>query len=328
MKILVTGGTGFTGSHLVQRLLNKGHEVLTLDNQKGIMFDELTRRGARITIGSVTDAEVLKDLVPGCGIVYHLAASFRKVNLPNKVYHDTNVGGTRTLLELCAMHRVPKVVYCSTQGVHGNIKETPGNEDSPIAPEDYYQQTKYGGELVAQEFIAQGMDITILRPTAIYGPGDPGRFLMLFRQVKKGSFPFFGSGQTYYHPLYVENFIDAFELAAERPEAKGQTYLIGDDQYYTIKHIVQEIANIMQVPVKMPQYPFWALYAIATVVELIYKPLPAEPPLFRRRADWFRQVRAFSIDKARRELGYEPKVNLRDGLTRTYEWYKANGYLD
>ncbi len=328
MKILVTGGTGFTGSHLVKRLLAKGHEVLSLDNQRGIVYDELTSLGAKITLGSVTDRAVLETLVPGCDVVYHLAASFRKVNLPNRVYHETNVGGTRSLLELCETHQVPKVVYCSTQGVHGDIKNPPGNEDSPIAPEDYYQQTKYEGELVAQEFIQKGMDITILRPTAIYGPGDPGRFLMLFRQVKKGSFPFFGSGQTYYHPLYVENFIDAFELAASKQEAKGQTYLIADDQFYSIKHIVKEIADIMQVNLKMPQYPFWALYAVATVVELIYKPLPAEPPLFRRRADWYRQVRAFSIDKARSELGYAPKVGLREGLTRTYEWYRANGYLD
>ncbi len=328
MKILVTGGTGFTGSHLVRRLLGKGHEVLSLDNQQGIVYDELTSLGANITIGTVTDRAVLEKLVPGCDIVYHLAASFRKVNLPNKVYWETNVEGTRRLLEVCEANGTPKIVYCSTQGVHGDIKNPPADENSPISPEDYYQQTKYEGEVVADEFIQKGMDISILRPTAIYGPGDPGRFLMLFRQVKKGSFPFFGTGRTYYHPLYVENFIDAFELAAEKPGARGQTYLIADDKYYSIKEIVQEIADIMQVDCKMPHYPFWALYTVATIVEMIYKPFPADPPLFRRRADWYRQVRAFSIDKARRDLGYEPRVGLREGLTRTYEWYLANGYLD
>ncbi len=328
MKMLVTGGTGFTGSHLVKRLLSRGHQVRVLDNQEGILIDDLKAAGAEITLGSVTDRSLLEKLVPGCEVVYHLAAAFRKINVPSHVYKDTNVGGTRGLLELCERESVRKIVYCSTQGVHGNIKNPPGNEDSPIAPEDYYQQTKYDGEVVAHEFMQRGLDITILRPTALYGPGDPGRFLMLFRQVKKGSFPFFGNGQTLYHPLYVDNFVDAFELAESRPEAKGQTYLIADEKFYPIKEIVLEIARIMKVDVKTPHYPFWPLYIISAVVELLYKPFPVDPPLFRRRADWYRQNRAFSIDKARRELGYQPAVGLRDGLTRTYEWYKSHGYLD
>ncbi len=328
MKTLVTGGTGFTGSHLVRRLLSRGHQVVVLDNQKGIVHDDLVNLGAEIHLGSVTDRELLRKLIPGCEAVFHLAAAFRKVNLPNRAYWDVNVGAMKHLLEISRDSDVRKFVYCSTQGVHGNVKNPPGDENSPIAPEDYYQQTKYEGELVAREFIEQGMDITILRPTALYGPGDPGRFLMMFRQVKKGTFPFFGNGQAFYHPLYVENFSDAFECCLEKPESRGQTYLIADDRYYPIKEIVLEIARIMNVDLKTPHYPFWPLYTVAAMVEFLFKPLPFEPPLFRRRADWYRQNRAFKIDKARRELGYEPHIGLQEGLTRTYEWYKANGYLD
>jgi nucleoside-diphosphate-sugar epimerase len=327
MKILVTGGTGFTGSHLVRRLLERGDEVSVLDNQKGLFCDELERAGAKVTVGSVTDRALLERLVPGCQVIHHLAAAFRKVNLPKSVYHDVNVGGMRNLLEVARKENVPKVVYCSTQGVHGNVDHPPGDENTPIEPEDYYQQTKYEGEVVAQEFIKDGMDITTLRPTAIYGPGDPGRFLMLYRRVQKGMFPFFGNGQALYHPLYIDNFVDAFELAEKAPAAKGQAYIIADEHYYHIKDIVLEIAKIMKVDLKVRHYPFWLLYSISTVVELLYKPLPADPPLFRRRADWFRQNRAFKIDKARADLGYAPRIDLTEGLTRTYDWYKANGYL-
>jgi len=327
MKILVTGGTGFTGACLVRRLLSRGHEVVVLDNQKGLAYDELAAKGAKITVGSVTDSSLLEKLIPGCELIYHLAAAFRRVNLPKRVYWDTNVTAMRSLLEIAESEGVKKVVYCSTQGVHGNVDNPPGDEDTPIEPEDYYQYTKYEGEKVAQEFIRKGMDITILRPTAIYGPGDPGRFLMLYRRVQKGMFPFFGKGAALYHPVYVENFVDAFELAAEKPEARGQTYIIADDSYYTIKEIVTKIAAVMNVDLKIRYCPFWALYAIATVIEILYKPLPMDPPLFRRRADWFRQNRAFKIDKARQELGYEPKVDLDEGLNLTYEWYKGNGYL-
>lgn len=327
MKTVVTGGTGFTGSHLVKRLLSRGHEVHVLDNQKGIMFDELEKLGARIHLGSVEDTEQLRKMIPGCGIVYHLAAAFRKVNLPKKEYWGTNVEAMRQLLDIAKKNNVRKFVYCSTQGVHGDVKQVPGDENSPIAPEDYYQLTKWEGERIAQEFIREGMDITILRPTGIYGPGDPGRFLMLFRQVQSGVFPFFGNGGAVYHPVYVENFVDAFELAAEKPAARGQVYIIGDEKWYTIKEVVKMTANVMGIKLRIIHFPFWALYAVSAVVELVFKPLPLEPPLFRRRADWYRQNRAFSIAKARRDLGFVPKVDLRTGLTRTYEWYRKNGYL-
>ncbi|MFH0880340.1 MAG: NAD-dependent epimerase/dehydratase family protein [Lentisphaerota bacterium] len=327
MRILVTGGTGFTGSHLTRRLLSRGHEVLVLDNQEGIFFDALKKEGAKISIGSVTDEALLNQLIPGCEVIYHLAAAFRKINLPKQVYTDVNEGGMRLLLEIAQKNKVRKIVYCSTQGVHGNIEHPPGDENSPIKPEDFYQFTKHKGEEVAAEYMKKGMDITILRPTAIYGPGDPGRFLMMYRRVKSGLFPFFGKGQALYHPVYIDNFVDAFELAAEKPAAKGQTYIIADDKYFTIEEIVREIARVMNVPLKVIHLPFYPLYWLSAVVEWVFKPLPMDPPLFRRRADWFRQNRAFKIDKARRDLGYDPKVPLSEGLKRTYEWYKASGYL-
>lgn len=291
------------------------------------MHDALVARGAKVSIGTVADQTLLARLVPGCEVIYHLAAAFRKVNLPKNAYWDTNVTSMRGLLELARQNNVRKFVYCSTQGVHGNVKNPPGDENSPIEPEDYYQFTKYEGEKVAQEFIKDGMDITILRPTAIYGPGDPGRFLMMFRQVKKGVFPFFGNGLALYHPLYIDNFVDAFELSAEKPASRGQTYIIADDRYYTIREIVEKIGVIMGVPLKIRLFPFWPLYVVSAAVEFAFKPLPIDPPLFRRRADWFRQNRAFRIDKARRELEYAPAVDLDTGLRRTWEWYKANGYL-
>ncbi|MDA0989508.1 MAG: NAD-dependent epimerase/dehydratase family protein [Verrucomicrobia bacterium] len=327
MKVLVTGGTGFTGSHLTKRLLSRGHTVTVLDNQEGIVLDDLKQAGANVALGTVTDTGLLKDVVAGQEVIYHLAAAFRRVNLPKQVYWDTNVTAMRHLLELAGDAGTRKIVYCSTQGVHGNVDNPPGDENTPIEPEDYYQYTKYEGEKVAGEFIKQGMDITTLRPTAIYGPGDPARFLMLFKQVKKGYFPFFGKGNALYHPLYIDNFIDAFELAAEKPAGRGNAYLIADNDYYTIKQIVEKIAVVMGVTLKSIHLPFWPMYGLSAVVELLYKPLPMDPPLFRRRVDWYRQNRAFRIDRARKDLGYEAAIGLDEGLRRTFEWYRDNGYL-
>ncbi len=327
MKVLVTGGTGFTGSHLTRRLLQRGHQVVVLDNQPGLFFDELERMGAKIFIGSVTDQNLVQKVTQGCEIIHHVAAAFRKVNLPQKVYWDVNVEGTRYLLEAAMKYGVRKFVYCSTCGVHGDIKHEPADENAPIAPEDYYQYTKYEGEKLIPKFLDKGLKVITLRPTAIYGPGDPERFFMLFRMVSKGRFWMFGDGQVHYHPLYIENLVDAFELAADSEKGVGEVYLIGDKRYYTLNELVSAIAETLGVDLNIYHLPFWPLWTAALACEMVYKPLPMDPPLFRRRVDWFRQNRAFSIAKAERELGYHPKIDLKEGLARTARWYKEQGYL-
>jgi nucleoside-diphosphate-sugar epimerase len=326
MITFVTGGTGFTGSHLVRRLLSRGHTVRVLDSSPGLFADELKRGGAEITIGSVTDAAVVDRLTAGAERVFHVAAVFRQINLPNSVYYDINVTGTRIAAEAALRHRVAQFVYCSTQGVHGDIASPPGSEDSPIAPADYYQETKYLGEQAVAELVGQGLPATTLRPMAIYGPGDPARFLFLFRHARRGRFMMFGNGQTFYHPLYIDNLVDAFELAGERP-GRGDVYLIGDERYYTLNELVKAVGVSLGVDVKITHLPFAPLWWASAACEAICTPFGIEPPLFRRRADWFRQNRAFSIDHAKRGLGYVPRINLATGLARTAEWYKGNGYL-
>ncbi len=327
MRTLVTGGTGFTGSHLVRRLLGRGHEVRVLDAAAGLFHADLTRLGAQITLGSVTDAALVERLVAGTDVVFHLAAAFRQINLPNRAYWEINCRGTRDVAEACLRHQVRRLVYCSTQGVHGHIKDAPGHEGSPIAPEDYYQRTKYEGELAAWDVARHGLEVTVIRPMAIYGPGDPGRFLMLFRAVRRGRFLMFGDGETFYHPCYIDNLVDAFELAAEVPKAVGETYLIGDDRYVSLNELVKATGRSLGVEVRVVHLPYAPLWIASAVCEALSRPLGIEPPLFRRRAEWFRQTRAFTTDKARRELGFEPRVPLAEGLERTAAWYTEHGYL-
>ena len=327
MKILVTGGTGFTGSALVRRLMLLGHQVKTIDYQKGIVYDQLKKEGADILIGSITDKELVDKATEGVDFVFHIAAAFRELDVPNEHYYNVNVNGTRYVMEAVVKHNVKKVVYCSTQGVHGHIKNPPGDENSPVAPEDYYQQTKYEGEVVVQEFIKNGMNATIIRPTAIYGPGDPERFFMIFKRAVKGYFPMFGKGETFYHPVYIDNLVDSFILSMDLDRGNGETYIIADEKYYPIKELVKKVGKSMGIDVKIKFYPITPLVIAGHVVEKVCKPFGIAPPIFPRRVDWYRQVRAFKIDKAIKELGYEPKVGIDEGLRKTYEWYKKEGYL-
>lgn len=326
-KVLVTGGTGFTGSHLVRRLLDEGAEVRALDTAPGLFADELRSRGAEVVLGSVTDPDAVGEATRGRDEVYHLAAAFRDVSLPQAAYYAVNVEGTRHVVEAALAHGVERFVYCSTQGVHGHIDDPPGDEDSPIEPEDYYQETKYLGEEVCREYLDRGMHLSIVRPTAIYGPGDPGRFVMLFRMAKRGTFLMFGDGRTFYHPVYIDNLVDLFLLAARTPAAHGRAYIGGDAEYATLNELVASVGRAIGTRVRIIHLPFRPMWLASAAVELACKPLGVEPPLFRRRADWFRQVRAFSIDRARDELGYEPRIGLDEGLRRTGAWYLENGYV-
>lgn len=328
MKFLVTGGLGFTGSALVRFLIEKGHSVVSLDTQKGLYYDEFSKKGVEIVLGSVTDRETVKKCLQQVDGVFHLAAAFRKINVPQKVYWDVNVEGTRLLCEeALKISTLKKFVYCSTQGVHGDVKIIPGDEKSPIACEDYYQFTKWEGEKVVTEFVAKGLKSVIIRPMAIYGPGDPERFFHLFKFARKGRFFMFGNGKAFYHPLYIDNLVDSFWLAFDSDKTNAEPYLIGDNEYYPIKDLVKMIGESMGINVKIIHFPFWPLYLLAALVEMVCVPFKIPPPLFRRRVEWFKQNRGFSIAKAKKELGYNPRVGIREGLKKTGEWYLSNGYL-
>lgn len=150
---------------------------------------------------------------------------------------------------------------------------------------------------------------------------------MLFKMVKTGRFVMFGDGQVHYHPVYIDNLVDAFELAATADTGDGEAYLIGDQHYYTLNELVRAIAQTLNVDLTLWHLPFWPVWTAALACEGIYKPFRIDPPLFRRRVDWFRQNRAFRIEKAQKELGYQPQVPLPEGLARTAQWYQEQGYL-
>ena len=327
MKVLVTGGTGFTGKALVKRLVDEGHQVVALDYKEGLKTQELKAWGAEVVIGNVTDKKIVERCMNEVEVVYHLAAAFRELNVSDSYYAEVNVGGTKNVLEVAFKHKIRKFIYCSTCGVHGNIDNPPGGEDAPIQPADYYQRTKYEAEPVVNEYFNKGMKTVILRPAAIYGPGDPERFFMIFKRVAKGTFPMFGDGKILYHPLYIDNLIDAFILAMEEGKGDGQAYLIADEEFIAIENLVRMVAEALNVTVRIPHYPLVPVIIAGHICEKVFKPFGITPPIFPRRVDWYRQNRAFKIDKAKRDLGYQPKIGINEGLKRTAEWYRKEGYL-
>ncbi|MDJ0955810.1 MAG: NAD(P)-dependent oxidoreductase [Arenicellales bacterium] len=327
MKVLVTGGTGFTGKALVKRLIDGGHQVVAMDYKEGIKTDEIKGWGAEVVIGSVTDTAVVNRVVKGVDVVHHLAAAFRELDVPNNYYEEVNIQGTVNVLEAAKQEGVKRFIYCSTCGVHGNVENPPAAETAPIKPADYYQRTKYEAEPLVLAEHGATMQTLVVRPAAIYGPGDPERFGMIFRRVNKGVFPIFGDGKALYHPLFIDNFVDLLEIVLKPGMGDGEVYLVADEEYVEIEQLVKRVAKAMGKEVKLPHYPFLPLSIAGHVMEKLCQPFKVTPPIFPRRVDWYRQNRAFDISKAKKDLGYKPQVGLDEGLRLTAEWYVAEGYL-
>jgi nucleoside-diphosphate-sugar epimerase len=332
MKALVTGGAGFTGVHLAQALVDRGDEVTVLDISAGDSrdTDSLKAQGVKFIVGSVTDDDLLRKAVSGQEVIFHLASAFRDIHQGAPLFNKVDVEGTQRLLEAARLAGTRRVVHCSTQGVHGSLPagHVPGNESSPFAPIDYYCEAKVAAEAVCDRYIAGGMDIVNVRPTSIYGPGDTHGWLKLFRMCKKGRFLMLGSGNVFNHPVYVENLVDGFLRAADVREARGRTYLIGDDRYVSLNELVRLIGKVLNTRVKLYRFPWLRpVHALAYAMEVASKPFNYEPPLFRRRLTWFSTNRGWDISRARTELGFRPRITLEEGLARTHKWYYDRGLL-
>ena len=330
MKVLVTGATGFTGGHLAATLARRGDEVRALVRPKSrARFDRspLPAAGVRAVEGDLGDPEVLRRAADGVEVVYHIAATYREAGQPDSAYRAINVEGTRHLLEAARAGGARRLVHCSTGGVHGHIARPPANEDAPFNPGDIYQDTKLEAEQLARTFgVETGFDVVVARPIGIYGPGDT-RFLKMFRGLQRGRFPILGSGKVYYHLTFIDDLVEGFRLCGTVPAARGRTYILAGSRYTTLEELVALVANDLGVSPPRVHWPVWPVWTAGLLCELVCIPLRIEPPLYRRRVDFYTKSRAFDTTRARTELGYEPKVDLEEGIHRTSEWYRREGLL-
>lgn len=323
--VLVTGATGFTGGHLARTLARRGYRVRALVRQ-GAETAELEAHGVACVEGDLVDHDSVIRAAEGVAYIYHIAAVYRSAKHPDSYYWDVNVGGTQHVLDAARHHGVKRVVHCSTAGVHGEVEEIPAHEDSAFRPGDIYQETKLEGERLAAAAFADGLPGVVFRPVGIYGPGDL-RFLKLFKTIRSGQFRMFGSGKVLYHLTYIDDLVDGIIRCGTSPNALGRVYLLAGPRYTTIEELARHVAEAMNVPPPRGSLPLWPLLGAAAMCELVCRGLGVEPPLHRRRIDFFRKDRAFSIARAQQELGYKPRVDLAEGLARTAQWYIDRGYL-
>jgi nucleoside-diphosphate-sugar epimerase len=325
-RILVTGGTGFTGSHLVRDLIARGNrvQVLTRSAERG---RKILPHDVELFEGDVADADAVRRAMSGVEIVYHLAAAFREAGIRDRRYWDVHVQGTRNVLEAASTAGVARVVHCSTVGVLSHIAHPPADETWPHSPGDIYQETKSEAEQLALQLAPElGVSLAVARPTPIYGPGDE-RLLKLFRLIARGRFVMLGSGKPFYHMIHVDDLVRGFELLAEHPAAEGEIFILGGADYKSLDELAELIRLAVSGPPLRWRLPAWPVQLAGSLCEKVCLPLGIEPPIYRRRVDFFTKSRAFSIEKAKRVIGYAPQIDLETGIRKTAEWYFERGWI-
>lgn len=326
MTIALTGATGYAGGQLLDALLARGTPVRALVRAPSA-WPPLRARGVEVVPGDLRDPEAVARLVEGAHAVLHVAAVYRTAGHPDAYYRDVNVGGTQRLLEAALRAGVKRFVHTSTVGVHGDVGEATVDETAPFGPGDIYQETKVEGERLAVEFGGtRGLAVSVVRPAAIYGPGET-RLLKLFRAIARGRYAIVGSGRPHYHLVYIDDLVRGYLLALERPEAVGEAFIIAGPRSVSQAELARLIAGATGgrvLPFRIPAAP---LQIAGSLCEAVCIPLGIEPPLHRRRVDFWTKHRSFSTAKAQRLLGYEPLVDVEEGIARTVAAYREAGWL-
>lgn len=332
MRLLVTGGTGFIGSHLAEEARRRGADVVVLGltdrPEEKANAGLLSRLGVEVLSGSITNPELCRRAARGATHIFHLAVAMREGGKSDEFFESINLDGTRHLLQAATAERVQRFVYCSTIGIYGHRVPGITTEDSPLSPGNIYERTKVTAERLVRDFAENcGLGAVVLRPADVYGPRDQ-RLLKLFKGVSRGRFPLFGAGQGRRHMVYVDDVVSAFFLACEREEAVGEGLIVAGPRACTLHELLDEIkaaTGSLRYGVRLPLAP---MLGLAAVVEDICAALAVDPPIYRRRMDFFHSDSEFDTSRARRVLGWEPKVDLPEGIRRTLEDYRSRGDLN
>ncbi|MBN2072575.1 MAG: NAD-dependent epimerase/dehydratase family protein [Actinobacteria bacterium] len=324
-KVLVTGGGGFIGSHLVEFLLEKGYWVRTVDVHTESISHLAGNDRLEIVEGDYLKEISMDGLIRDIDIVFHLASAHLAISVSDRHYEESNLGATGKLIELCRGSKVKKFIYCSTVGVMGDTGRSPANEDSPLKPETIYEKTKLMAEDYVKKFHREtGYPVVVVRPSWTYGPRCP-RTIKLFRSIRKGRFFMVGNGKTYRQSAYISDLVRGIWLASQAEKAVGNVYILSGDEKTTVGDLVSGISGIVGKKILPFRVPPFIMVPLSVLSEFAFKLIKKEPFFSRRSLLFYLKNYNYDISRAKRDLGYEPQVTLKEGLEETYRWMIENG---
>jgi nucleoside-diphosphate-sugar epimerase len=324
MRVFITGATGFIGGALARELVKQGSEVHALVRPSA---DSSTLKQLRVTchVGDVTDPASL-DGFGGTDWIVHAAGRLGEPGVSEAEYHRVHADGTRNLLAAVqAIPRPPRVLYVSSPGVLGPVHGAPATEDAPRRPSNPYERSKSAGEVIAHEFVAQGLPVVLVRPEFVYGPGDR-HVLKLFQAIQRGRFLYVDGGRHYCHPTFIDDAVAGMLLCMARGRP-GEIYHVTGPRSVKFRELAEAISAALGVPPPKLSLPRWSVMAAAVASEAIAPMIARVPPISRTAVAFFSEDRSFSWKKTHDELDYVPKRDIAVGTTETVDWYRRHGWL-
>lgn len=327
MTSLVTGASGFVGSHVVDELLRRGQSVRALVRHES-QAAELRQRGVEAVVGDVRNPEQVATAVRGTSVVHHGAALISQGGHSHQDVYDVNLGGVRHVLDALRNAGTGKagtarMILLSSINVLGTRNFEQGAEDLPVRREgEPHADVKVDAEELAATYARDsGVNVVVLRPGLIYGPGERN-IPKLLNTLRRGKFAFIGSRDNVVPMVHVSDLVQAMLLSAERPEAAGRTYHITDGGRTTIGQLVDHLAELAGCPKPHKVLPYLVPRLGCTVFELLGRVgLWRKPaPISRVSLRFVGTSRFVDIRRARQELGYAPRVDWRDGLAQYFRW--------
>jgi len=324
MNILITGSSGFIGKYLLKELIAKGHKCRCLlrntENIDPFFFDD----NIELFKGDVTKPETLDSIGKNIDTVYHLAAAGHVAagsEQAQKSFFDLNVQGTKNLIEACCKNDVKRFFHFSSTASMGLPDNTVIDETVLCNPVTPYQKSKYQSEMMAFKTGKElGIEVIVLRPCMVYGPGGEGEFLKFGRLIKKGIFPRIGLGKNLTPIVHVEDVVQAAVNALEKA-TPGEVYLIASETSSKLSEIQKMICEALNINRIYFYVPLWIAYLAGLFFEKI-SILNGKPPIVSRRNIISTSVdRTFDISKAKSDLGYNPSKILANEIKNTVEWY-------
>lgn len=325
--VLLTGAGGFIGRHLVDYMLSRNRSVIALDvNIDGIQHLRDHPRLRQIQL-DIRSHESVNALIKDADLIFHLAAAHREVGVDEDYYRAINVEALKNMLQAAMKEKVRRFVHCSTVGVYGPLATVPADENMVCRPDITYERTKLEGEEAVRRAVSsRGLSAVIIRPSWVYGPECP-RTLKLFRSIAKRRFFFVGDGKNLRHPVYIADLLSAFELASTVSIPSGEAVNVAGPNAVTIRELVEKIIRQLDINYRPPTLPLGPVIMGCRLMEKGFAFIGRQPPFSTRSVKFFTENSSFSIEKARNLLGYQPEISLDDGLSRTLNYCKQQGFI-
>jgi len=326
MKVLVTGGTGFIGSHLIKRLVKKGHEVICIAKDE-MNMELLKKDQVKVVLCDLNEDRDWKSILNNIDIIYHLAGVTRAKKFDE--YYDGNYRATKNFVSLCIKHanQLSRFIYVSSLAAVGpTIDDQPIGEDSPYSPVSDYGKSKM---LAEQEVLKarSKLPITIIRPSAVYGPRERDMYDYI-KMIKQGYQLLIGFHKKWLNLIHVNDLVDGILLAGENDRAKGEIYFIGSKSSYTQQELGYAIAKAVSTKPIRIHLPHVVVYLIGLIVGFIGKCINRQMFFNLEKAREAVQERwDCNIKKATDQLSFNPRISLADGMKQTYKWYLDNSWL-